>query len=454
MKTSRFALLGIVAASLLLAITAIAQQTQPKSFNTVPVPMASRSLLRYVPPAVGIGPNINVTNKTGAQSETSNAVDPLNPAHLLYSVNDLGASTGAGAVVYESFDSGATFTATNVNPSGFCYDTWLSFNNNGDAFMSYECSDQRIAYKKAGTSTWTSTTLSIAGSFPDRDMVAVDRTATSSFAGSVYIGYDDNGSGNTPYVLYSRDGFTNWKRSAAIPHVNATIGVNVTVGTDGTVFACWEDYSGKKIYCSTSHDGGATFGAAVAVTTYRLNTTGFFVSIPPQSSRGILPFPMTATAPTGTSHAGRVYVSYLDKDPVGANTNVYVRSTDDGGATFSAETKVNDDTTSSYHFHQQVQVDKLGNVGVSFYDTRRDATNKKTDRYFSMSADGGTTYRRNLRVTTAQSDETTTGFDANQYGDYAGMGVDTTGKFWLSWTDSRKVGAIKEDMFGDYVAIK
>ena len=78
--------------------------------------------------------------------------------------------------------------------------------------MSYQCSNQNIAYKKKGQNSWTSTTLTNAGGFPDRDMVTVDNSSTSKFKGSVYIGYDDNGSNNAPYVLYSRNGFHNWQR--------------------------------------------------------------------------------------------------------------------------------------------------------------------------------------------------------------------------------------------------
>jgi hypothetical protein len=154
---------------------------------------------------------------------------------------------------------------------------------------------------------------------------------------------------------------------------------------------------------------------------------------------------MTAAA-QGGSHAGRVYVSYTDKDVTNSNTNIYVRFSDDGGTTWSAEVKVNDDTTNAYHFHHQIAVTPQGNLAICFYDTRRDPANKKTDRYIALSNNGAASFKPNRRYTSAQSDETVAGADGNQYGDYQGIYADPTGSFRMSWTDSR-TGTKNEDMF-------
>ncbi|MBI1800377.1 MAG: exo-alpha-sialidase [Chloroflexi bacterium] len=396
------------------------------------------------------GRNVNVSNQSGSQSETSIAVDPTNPFHLLASNNDLslGSST---KLLKESTDGGKTWVVVTTGITSFCYDTWLAFNSAGDAFMAYECSDQRYAYRKVGQTTWTLTKFTIAGGFPDRDMMTIDRSASSAFKNTAYIGYDDNGANNTAYLLYSRDGFTGWVRSPKINDTSTTIGVNAATAPDGTVYATWEDYSGKKIWVDRSTNGGASWGTDHVAHTFRINTSGFFIFIPPQNSRGVLPMPMTAVAPAGTANAGRLYVSYFDIGTSGSNTNIYVVYSDDGGTTWSAEAKINDDTVSAYHFHQAISVSPNGTVGVSFYDTRSDpGVNKKTDRYVAFSTDGGATWGANLLVTTATSNETVGCDLGNQYGDYQGMDTSAVGRFHLSWTDARVPGATCEDLFSAF----
>lgn len=437
-----FAAMSLVALSASSALAGPANAA-PGAHSTVPVRgSAARGTVPGVP--LALGGNVNVTNKNGAQSETTVAVDPTNASHILTASNDLTTTM----TVYESTDAGRTWANAGLNlGSAFCYDPWLDFNAAGDAFVAYECSDQRYAYRLQGTSTWVKTTFSssLAGGFPDRDMIVLDTTSTSPFAGSAYIGYDDNAANNTAYLLYSRDGRTGWTRTPKINDTNApTIGVNAAVAPDGTVYASWLDFSNKRVMVDRSTDGGAHWSTDHVVANLRLNTTTFFDPIPPTPDRGIVAFPLTDVAPAGTAHAGRLYEAITDKGTSGSDTNVYVEFSDDGGTTWSAESLVNDDGVAAYQFFPAISVASTGKVGVSFYDTRNDPTGKKTDQYISFSG-GGATWSANKRVTTAQSDESGNG-DANDYGDYEGLDAGPTGKFQVVWTDSR-AGAQAEDMF-------
>src|SRR5439155_1061035 len=156
-----------------------------------------------------VGRNRNITKKTGAQSETSIAVDPTNPLHMYAASNDL-ANFSTYNGIYESFDRGLTWASAGLTVNTFCYDPWLDFNAAGDIFFSYECSDQRIAYKLHGTSTWVQSGSLPAGSFPDRDQVVTDDNVGSPHFGAVYIGYDDNGNSNRAHIMISANGQGGW----------------------------------------------------------------------------------------------------------------------------------------------------------------------------------------------------------------------------------------------------
>lgn len=410
-------------------------------------PVRGSNPLSYLGPnqLLVVGPNRNITNKNGAQSETSVAVDPTNPAHIVAASNDLSSFSTYNSV-YESYNYGRTWALAGYSVNAFCYDPWVDFNADGTVLYAYECYDQRVAYRPAGSTTWTYYKMTNAGGFPDRDMIVVDRNPASAYYNRAYIGYDDANASNAAYLLYANSSnYSSWTKTPKINDSGNTIGNNAAVLSDGRVLAVWESYAQDQMRSDCSSNGGATWGTDTTVLTYRANAPQFFIYIPPQPDRGVLPMPFTAAAPAGTTYAGRAYVAYADQATSGTHWDVYVRYTDNCGATWSSEVKINDDTGTAYQFFPEPAVLPDGTVAVSWYDTRDDATNRKTHRYWSYSTNGGVTWSANERLTTAQSDESGIG-DANDYGDYENTAAGNN-FFYHVWTDSRP-GTKAEDMAG------
>src|SRR5205823_6368732 len=154
-----------------------------------------------------------------------------------------------------------------------------------------------------------------------------------------------------------------------------------------------------------STDGGVTWGTDHVVHRFRIDTTPFFIGIPPQPNRGVLPMPMTEVAPA-RPHAGRLYATYVDTPRGGGpGTNIYATHSDDGGVTWSPEVKVNDSADGVWDFHPAIAIAPDCTVGISFYDTRHNGRGKQTNQFVSFSTDGGATRSANQRVTTAPSKE-------------------------------------------------
>jgi hypothetical protein len=129
-------------------------------------------------------------------------------------------------------------------------------------------------------------------------------------------------------------------------------------------------------------------------------------------------------------------------------SDVFLSYSDDRGETWSPRRAVTDALPGVDRFNQWLSTDPTnGEVNVSFYDTRNDATEARyeTDIYLARSSDGGATFGPNARVTNARSNEHDCGgvFPCaainygNQQGDYAGL-VAYGGVAHPIWTDSRR----------------
>ncbi|MDB5350556.1 MAG: regulatory domain of in-like proprotein convertase [Planctomycetota bacterium] len=128
-------------------------------------------------------------------------------------------------------------------------------------------------------------------------------------------------------------------------------------------------------------------------------------------------------------HQGRIYMTYVDRyidpaqfagDLVADNTNIYLRYSDDGGATWSLPNKVNDDnaltdgfseaysdptvTFGRPKFQPAIAVDAYsGTVALSYYDARNDPQRARVATYVATSIDGGLTFAPQTFMNTPQS---------------------------------------------------
>src|SRR5262249_757858 len=153
---------------------------------------------------------------------------------------------------------------------------------------------------------------------------------------------------------------------------------------------------------------------------------GGFAPIAAQPSRTIDAEANVAYDYSGGPHNGRAYLAYVDRASTATDdTDIFVRFSDDNGATWSNPIRVNDDPPGNgkSQFQDAIAVDEsTGNVGITWYDTRNSAAANNTAQIFaSASTDGGVTWMPNVRVGAALSNSTVGAVGGFNYGDYDTM---------------------------------
>jgi hypothetical protein len=151
---------------------------------------------------------------------------------------------------------------------------------------------------------------------------------------------------------------------------------DVAVGPGGQVLLTYQtpgDEGPSTIYVRLDPDGlgPRPFGAAVAVTG---TNVGDFDHVPPQSQRTIDAEADLAYDLGGGPFGGRVYLGYTDETPdESGNTDVFVRYSDDDGATWSAAARLNDDATTNAQILPRIAVDPAtGALAATWHDARFD----------------------------------------------------------------------------------
>ena len=154
--------------------------------------------------------------------------------------------------------------------------------------------------------------------------------------------------------------------------------------------------------------------------------------------------------PEGTvdPNSGRIYVVFAQADTATSDTNVWFKSSGDGGATWSDRKKLNDDDTNLDQYFPGVSVAPNGRVDVAWHDFRNDRYYQPAgdfnselywDAYLTSSTDGGVTWTPNTRVSDRSMNKNEGYTLSSSYGLMGPIGIaSTNAAAYVAWGDSRR----------------
>lgn len=424
---------------------------------------------------VSVGGNINISNINAINSESFIAVDYSNPKSLVAGSNNLSASGTGRQRMFWSTNGGASWNATELPlapGTDYQSDPAVAWTTDGTAWAATlgigdsPGKSVRVQIFKSTDkgANWSFVKTISTGNNNDKELMWIDTHSTSPHKDNIYVAWDVPGGGMR--FARSTDKGATWSAVTNLSS-DAAIGAHLATGPSGELYVAWPEVITKEIRMRKSTDGGATFGSVKKIAT---TNDAYEVTIPAMCIRNVLIYVSIGADRSNGPRKGWVYAAWTDRNGTAAdpgcsdvtsesNANIYFSRSIDGGNTWSTPKVVHTNPAKTDQFNQWLDVDPdNGVINVIFYDTRDDPGRKKTHVYYIRSEDGGDTWIDETRVTTAETDETTTSADlGNQYGDYNGL-VAYRNVAHPVWTD-RRVGVPggKEQIFtvklGDGVTI-
>lgn len=162
-------------------------------------------------------------------------------------------------------------------------------------------------------------------------------------------------------------------------------------GPDGEIYVSWAGPAG--IVFDRSLDGGNTWlDHDIFVSDF---PGGWDYSIPGISRCNGLP--VTCCDLSQSPYRGNIYINWSDQRNGATDTDIWLAKSTDGGLTWSAPKRINDDSSGKQQFMSWMTVDQAnGTIWIVFYD-RRNYDNNQTDVYLAYSEDGGESFT-NIKI--------------------------------------------------------
>ncbi len=296
-----------------------------------------------------------------------------------------------------SADGGVTWSADVIEPGIFRSDPILDSDAAGNFYynsLSVPASNFRCDVFRSfdGGASWDAGAYAFGG---DKAWMAVDRSGGPG-TGHVYSNWNQQFSccGPTSFTR-STDGGDNYDGPISTPQ--APFWGTTAASVSGNVYVAGRNSVGTfQVAISTTLSdplAPPAFDTAVA-----FDLGGSMTASAGPNPGGLLGQVWVATAPAAGPLGDEVYVLASVNPPGPDPLDVHFVRSVDGGATWSAPVRVNDDGAGAWQWFSTLSVAPNGRLDAVWADSRSDPGGFDSALYYASSNDGGVTWSRNLAV--------------------------------------------------------
>ena len=290
-----------------------------------------------------------------------------------------------------------------------------------DQAQSFFCDD--LWRSTNGGQTWVEQSPDRGAGGGDKEWFTIDKT-NGPGRGFQYQADDGiNCSGSGVQFQRSTNGGVTWQAPINIP--NSPIYGTLDVATNGNLFIGGEGTSGFWCVRSSNAQIGNQTPTFDQVTAVNLGGQLGGGGINPAGLDGQL---FLAIDRSGGPTNNNIYMLASVVPPGRSTTDVMFARSTNGGASFSAPQRINDDPVnpSKWHWFGTVSVAPNGRLDAVWYDTRNAANNTDSQLFYSFSTDAGVTWAPNVAVSNPFNPFE--GYpNQNKIGDYITIVSDNTG---------------------------
>jgi hypothetical protein len=260
----------------------------------------------------------------------------------------------------------------------------------------------------------------------DKEWFTIDKTVGSMGHGFQYQFWTEFFACDFGGFSRSIDGGATWQTPISIP--NSPQWGTLDVASNGYLFIGGGN-SGSSFWCirSTNAQNPAVTPTFDQVTTVNMGGTLWYG--PPVNPDGLAGQIFLAVDRSGGPTNNNIYMmATVRPTGFGTGTDVMFARSTDGGLSFSAPRRINDDPINhnKYHWFGTLSVAPNGRIDSVWFDTRNAANNTDSQLFYSFSTDGGVTWAPNVAV--SNSFTPLEGWPSqNKIGDYITIVSDNTG---------------------------